>query len=77
LKQERQRASRRFLKEGARSSLRQYRQTNFSLLAAVRVRCDRCWAALLVMEEDATLLLMGVFFLIDAPSSLATPGQGD
>jgi len=31
LKQARQRASRRFLKEGARSSLPQYRQTSFSV----------------------------------------------
>jgi hypothetical protein len=32
LKQARQRASRRFLKEGARSSLPQYRQISFSVL---------------------------------------------
>jgi hypothetical protein len=32
LKQARQRASRRFLKEGAKSSLPQYRQTSFSVL---------------------------------------------
>jgi len=32
LKQARQRASRRFLKEGVRSSLPQYRQTSFSVM---------------------------------------------
>jgi len=37
LKQARHRASRRFLKDGARSLLPQYRQTNFSALAAA---CD-------------------------------------
>jgi hypothetical protein len=36
LKQARQRASRRFLNNGARSSLPQYRQTNGSILEAVR-----------------------------------------
>ncbi|MBF6567713.1 MAG: hypothetical protein IVW54_02415 [Candidatus Binataceae bacterium] len=36
MKQARQRASRRFLKDGARSSLPQYRQTSFSVLAAAR-----------------------------------------
>jgi hypothetical protein len=37
LKQARQRASRRFLKDGARSSLPQYLQTSFSVLDAT---CD-------------------------------------
>jgi hypothetical protein len=36
LKQARQRASRLFLNDGARSSLPQYRQTSFSALAAER-----------------------------------------
>jgi hypothetical protein len=36
LKQARQRASRLFLKDGARSSLPQYRQTSFSVLDAAR-----------------------------------------
>jgi len=45
LKQARHRASRRFAKDGARSSLPQYRQTSFSALDAARDdRGGRCGA---------------------------------
>jgi len=54
LKQARQRASRLFLKDGARSSLPQYRQISFSALDATRDdRRGRCGAFLVFAARAA------------------------
>jgi hypothetical protein len=55
LKQARQRAPRRFSKDGARSSLPQYRQTNFSALAAARDDSGGRRASLLFFEGNASI----------------------
>jgi len=54
LKQARQRASRRFLNDGARSSLPQYRQTSFSALDASLDDRRDARATLLVFERAPT-----------------------
>jgi hypothetical protein len=67
LKQARQRASRLVLNDGARSSLPQYRQINFS--PSGFARDDR---PLLVFEASAPFgLAAAVFFLAEADASLA------
>jgi len=53
LKQARHRASRRFLNDGARSSLPQYLQTNFSSLATARDDRGGLRAAFLGFEASA------------------------
>jgi hypothetical protein len=67
LKQARHRASRLFLKEGARSSLPQYLQTNFSALDAARDDRHGRRAAFLVFEARAAFgLAATVFFFAGA-----------
>jgi hypothetical protein len=72
LKQARQRASRLFLNDDARSSLLQYRQINFSPFGfACDDRGGRL-AAFLVFEAGAPFALVAaVFFLAKADASLA------
>jgi hypothetical protein len=64
LKQARQRASRRFLKDGARSSLPQYRQTKLSELEAARDdRAGRCGVfAVFVARATFRLIRADCFF---------------
>jgi hypothetical protein len=81
LKQARQRASRRFLKDGARSSLPQYRQISFSELVAARDdRAGRC-GVFVVFVARATfgLIRADCFFTgaADSPLSVSdSPGAG-
>jgi hypothetical protein len=74
LKQARHRASRCFLKDGARSSLPQYRQTSFSVLDAAADDRNSRRAAFLVFEvsaafglPDAAVLLAGAAGLSAGP----------
>jgi len=74
LKQARQRASRRFLKDGARSSLPQYRQTNLSGLDPVRDDCDAARAGRLLFEAGAAVGLAAAgFFFAKAALARAEP----
>jgi hypothetical protein len=79
LKQARQRASRRFLKDGARSSLPQYRQTTFSEVVAARDdRADRC-GVFVVFAARATfgLIRADCFFTgaADLPLCVSDPSD--
>jgi hypothetical protein len=72
LKQARQRASRLLLNDGARSSLPQYRQINFSPSGFARDDRGGRPAAFLVFEAGAPFgLAAAVFFLAEADASLA------
>jgi hypothetical protein len=74
LKQARHRASRLFLKEGERSSLPQYLQTNFSALEVARDdRRGRC-AAFLAFEARAAFDLAATAFFFAAGTGLLTGG---
>jgi len=57
LKQARHRASRRFLNDGARSSLPQYLQTNFSAADAARGDCGGRRAAFPLFEGTTVFAL--------------------
>jgi hypothetical protein len=64
--------SRLFLNDGARSSLPQYRQINFSPFGFARDDCGGRPAAFLVFEAGAPFgLAAAVFFLAEADASLA------
>jgi hypothetical protein len=77
LKQARQRASRLFLKDGARSSLPQYLQTNFSALDAARDDPSGRCAALLVFEGIVPFgLAATAFFFIGAVGSTSEAASG-
>jgi hypothetical protein len=69
LKHARHRASRLFLKDGARSSLPQYRQTNLSALDGIR---DDRRATFFVFEAEVprALTAMRTFFVGADPSSI-------
>jgi len=72
LKQARQRASHFFLNDGARSSLPQYRQINFSPFGFARDDRGGRPAAFLVFGAGAPFgLPTAVFFLAEADASLA------
>jgi hypothetical protein len=76
LKQARQRASRLFLKDGARSSLPQYLQTNFLALNARDDPSGRC-AAFLVFERIVAFgLAATAFFFIGAVGSTSEATSG-
>jgi hypothetical protein len=75
LKQARQRASRRFLNDGARSSLPQYLHTNFSELDATLDDRAGCRTAFLVFEGGAAFgLAAAVVFLTGAAGLSAGRG---
>jgi hypothetical protein len=77
LKQARQRVSRRFLKDGARSSLPQYRQTKLSELEAARDDRAGCCGAFVVFVARATfgLIRADCFFpgVADLPLCVSDP----
>jgi hypothetical protein len=66
LKQARHRASRLFLKDGARSSLPQYLQTSFSVLDAGRDDRGGCSVAFVIFAALAAFGLMRAFFFTGA-----------
>jgi len=81
LKQARQRASRRFLKDGTRSSFPQYRQISFSKLEAARDdRAGRCGVfVVFVARASFGLIRADCFFTgaADLPLCVSdSPGAG-
>jgi hypothetical protein len=76
LKQARQRVSRLLMKDGARSSLPQYRQTNFSAVDVARADCGGRREALLVFTGCAGFCLAATAFLVDTVVSAPARGSG-